>query len=156
MLPAGELNPDNVYTADNGLVEVTDTTAVIGTGTDMGPIHLGAQVVDSAPPEESAAWQSAGWESVTEVSLVSPDGRFASVSLAATEEGPLTVHVGAPGSYRLRIHAKGRDEGWRQEMPEEPVETHLIIFWPAPAAPVRMLRGADEVGQTMGRSVWTA
>jgi hypothetical protein len=39
-----------------------------------------------------------------------------------------------PGTYRLRLHVRGRDRGWEEGAPEVPVEEHLLAVWPAPTA----------------------
>ena len=56
------------------------------------------------------------------------------------EDGPhedlplLTPH--GPGSYRVRVCARGRDAGFRADrVTDSPVEEHLLQIWPAPHAP---------------------
>lgn len=127
---------------ENGLVGSAPGLAVVITGTQCGNIGLRVQV--SAVEPELDIDQ---WDEVVEVSL-------------ATEAGPLNVTSGGsgprqwsalsdgrPGSYRIRVHARGRDSGARADVvTRNPVEEHLVQIWPAPAAPTVIHKITDEVG----------
>ncbi|MEU6413807.1 hypothetical protein [Microbispora sp. NPDC046933] len=70
-----------------------------------------------------------------EVTYDSPEGEALLIDWARSviDDSPsLTPH--GPGSYRLRVHARGRDMEWRELAPSEPGEEHLIQIWPAPPA----------------------
>lgn len=51
-----------------------------------------------------------------------------------------TITNVAPGEYRLRVHARGRDEGnartYELTMDDEPVEKHMIQLFPGTGAQV--------------------
>uniref|UniRef100_A0AAU2UZI6 Uncharacterized protein n=1 Tax=Streptomyces sp. NBC_00003 TaxID=2903608 RepID=A0AAU2UZI6_9ACTN len=47
-----------------------------------------------------------------------------------------------PGSYRLLVHGKNRDDG-------DPVETYLLQLWPAPLAAPVTHRATSAYGATM-------
>lgn len=146
------LDPQNARINGTGFVEASDTTAIVFTGTDTGPVRVDAEILTDAPPPNAAMWMAQGWDAVAEVSLYTPDGSFATVSTTVGKDGPLTVTAGPPGTYRLRVHAAGRDQASRSLTLEEPLETHRIAIWPAPAAPIAVLRSADEFGAVMGRT----
>jgi hypothetical protein len=64
----------------------------------------------------------------------------------------LPAQPGQQRSYRLRVHARGRDHG-RQvaiidtAVGDEPVEEHQILIWPAPPTPEERLKLTDTVGE---------
>jgi hypothetical protein len=115
---------------------------VVITGTQFGDIGLRVEV-SAVEPELDVD----RWDEVVEVSL-------------ATEAGPLNVTSGGSGlrkwsaltegrsdSYRIRVHARGRDSGARADVvTRNPVEEHLVQIWPAAAAPIAMHKFTDEVG----------
>lgn len=51
---------------------------------------------------------------------------------AGEDGGPLEL---APGSYRVRVNARGRDAGADNELAEEAVDFYLIQLWPAKSRP---------------------
>jgi hypothetical protein len=119
------------------------------TGTETGSVQLEIAVVNEAPDPERLA---DGWEEIAEVSLTTNDGLFGVVLMVAVEDGPITVHVGQPGPYRLRLHVKGRDIASAHITVTKALETHLLTFWPAPTAPPRLLKSTDDFGALFGRS----
>lgn len=83
------------------------------------------------------------WEDVVEVSITLPEGHTMVLSTWADENtGPIDL---PPGSYRLRVSAKGRDEGHLGEFAEGTVDDYLLQLWPAPRKPDAILRtGSDD------------
>ena len=78
------------------------------------------------------------WEDVVEVSITIPDDAEPRWSTWAGEDsGPLAI---PPGTYRVRVNARGRDAGHAGEFAEESVDFYLPQFWSAPAAPDEVLR----------------
>ena len=63
------------------------------------------------------------------------------------EELPVLSFNG-PGSYRLRVHACGRDTAI-DLAPDEVTEWYLIQVWPAPAQDVAVLRQTDSYGASV-------
>jgi hypothetical protein len=126
-----------------GLVDAVPGLAAVYCGTHMGPVRVTVQVRPSAPPLDLA-----GWEDVAELSFTAPVGR------TTIEEWGGGVHrdlpnltPAGPGSYRLRLHGRGRDRGWEEDTPEEPVEEHLLAIWPAPPAPHAIHKLTSQQGQ---------
>ncbi len=57
-----------------------------------------------------------------------------------------------PGTYRLRVHARGRDSHPSEIVDEvpagaEPAEQYLLVTWPADAAPASVHQTRDQFGQ---------
>ena len=113
-----------------GMLAVGPSLVVLYSGTHLGPVRVTVQVHQAAPPLEQAAW-----EDVAEASFTAPDGQV------MLEEWGGRVHQELPnltpagtGTYRLRLHVRGRDRGWEEDTPEIPVEEHLLAVWPAAPA----------------------
>jgi hypothetical protein len=78
------------------------------------------------------------WEDVVEVSISVPDDAQPKWSTWAGEDnGPIPI---LPGSYRVRVNARGRDSGRDGEFADGPVDWYLIEVWPAPSVPDAILR----------------
>jgi hypothetical protein len=127
----------------NGLVATETGVAVIYTGISSGRVTVTAEAYASTP-----ALNSAGWEEIVETSLAAPDGRVSVAALMAEGPGLPDLTPAGPGTYRLRVHAKGRDAAvdlaaW------EPVEEYLIQAWPSDHAPEAVLRHTDSYGSTI-------
>lgn len=89
-------------------------------------------LLDTEPPTQD------GWEDVVEVSIsVPPDSEPRWSTWAGQESGDLPIPC---GTYRGRVHARGRDAGRDGEFADGPVDWYLVELWPAPAAPDAILR----------------
>ncbi len=55
-----------------------------------------------------------------------------------------------PGSYRVRVHARGRDTA-PDGVAEEPLEDYLLTVWPAPPRSDTVYKQTDEYGATWRR-----
>ncbi|WP_326685689.1 MULTISPECIES: hypothetical protein [unclassified Streptomyces] len=95
----------------------------------------------------------AGWEEVVDVSLTLP-GDDPGVATAGEEDEeredsrlPDFTHA-RPGPFRVRVHARGRDDGDRLDPQDddEPVEEHYILAWPAPPSPSYVHKRTDLFG----------
>jgi hypothetical protein len=53
-----------------------------------------------------------------------------------------------PGSYRLRVHALGRDAHYDQAVADSG-ERYLLLCWPAPPAPSLIIRATDRCGYSL-------
>ncbi|AWS44092.1 hypothetical protein DKM19_24825 [Streptosporangium sp. 'caverna'] len=118
------------YDDENNLISIGQGQALIGCGPCTDVIRLTVETHDTPPPLDLDAW-----EAVVEVTYDSPAGEALLIdwTRTAVDDSPiLTAH--GPGSYRLRIHARGRDMRWEDLVPEESGEEHLILIWPAPPA----------------------
>ncbi|MEU1630644.1 hypothetical protein ABZ746_36265 [Streptomyces sp. NPDC020096] len=81
------------------------------------------------------------WDEVVEVSSHFDTNEADLESLGGAIEDELEempISAAGPGWYRLRIHARGRDQGAEAidlDINDDPVEDYLIQSWPAPQAP---------------------
>jgi hypothetical protein len=130
-LTDGSNVPVAPLTTANGLVDVQPGAAVIRTGIHSGVVRLTVEA-RSRPPQDVP---TGDWEAIVEVSLDAPAGRMAVSALMddVTDPFPPLTQAG-PGSYRARVHARGRDTDI-DSTAFEPVEDYLIQVWPAPPAP---------------------
>ncbi|MGA5703078.1 hypothetical protein [Peterkaempfera bronchialis] len=129
----------------NGLVAAETDGVSLLTGLDTGPVAVSVAVHPAEPHADDSAW-----EEVVEVSFTSTTGTalVASWEDGETEDLPNLASTG-PGTYRLRVHARGRDAGRDQDsLPPDadPVEHYLLQAWPAPPAPEKALLHSDRVG----------
>ncbi|MFF1872340.1 hypothetical protein [Kitasatospora herbaricolor] len=123
----------DMYTGFNGLISLPAVTlgsfAIVMTGTETGNISVDVDWTETEPPLDLDAW-----EEVVEVSMEFEEepGLVFGPSGASSEVLPQL----APGWYRIRVHARGRDEGHTlRTVSDDPVEEHLITAWPAPPGP---------------------
>lgn len=83
------------------------------------------------------------WADVVEVSSAIPtDSSPHWESWAGEQSGALDDLP--PGSYRLRVGARGRDEGRDGEFADHLVDWYLLQLWPAPSAPDAVVRVSSE------------
>jgi hypothetical protein len=126
----------------NGLVGSAPGLAVVITGTQFGNIGLQVQVSAVEPELDLDPW-----DEVVEVSLETGAGPLSVTSGGHGAERWSALTDGRPGSYRIRVHARGRDAGAASDVvARKPVEDHLVQIWPAPAAPDAIRKVTDEVG----------
>jgi hypothetical protein len=133
----------------NGLVGVAPPgAAMIWTGIHSGSVTLSVEARAAAPETVDVA----GWDEVVEVSLAAPAGHVRPAALMADVPHPFPELTAAgPGDYRIRVHARGRDEN-SDGVDFEPVEEYLVMAWPAPPAPERIHRQSDAFGAGMRQS----
>jgi hypothetical protein len=136
--------PDPLTT---GVIAVADDgktgAAAITCGTHIGDVRLAIETWDSVPPLAAALW-----EDVAEASLRWAGGRMVVWGADDDEEegAEVSVYDHAPaGSYRIRIHVRGRDDG-EDRNDIDPPEEHLLQIWPAPPGPEAALKSTDATG----------
>jgi hypothetical protein len=142
--PAADLVLPDDY---RGLIAATDGLAVVRAGTHAGWLAVRVAVADAGP-----ALDTGSWDEVAEVSLSAAPG---SPGLAVISDGTGPDELDAltpagPGSYRVRVHARGRDDGAAADVVAgAPVAEHLIQVWPAPPAPAAVHKtiGAEGAAQ---------
>ena len=131
----------------NGLVGAAHPTGVhinLARRSGGSPVRM---VLLDAPPRSKAGQ----WEDVVEVSITVPDGQDVVWSAwVDMGRGPLKLLL---GSYRLRVSAKGRDEGHLGELADGAVDDYLIQFWPARWRPDAILRTGSENAKYWHREV---
>jgi hypothetical protein len=136
------------YAGGNGLVWVNDGTAVVMTGLDNGDLPVTVTVTDSQP-----ALDLDRWDDVVEVSMTVPGNVLALYAPTMPPDNSVALPAGPDEtrSYRVRVHARGRDRGREVEYVvaadgDELVEEHAVIIWPAERAPETRWKLTDEVG----------
>lgn len=123
------------------LIAATPTRITVSSGVATGPVEVTTQALTSAPQQVAD-----GWQDVAEVSVTVSDAPLVvgGWTLALGEEHRLDAS--GPGSYRVRIHANGRDTDYDGSV-LEPVEQYFIQAWPAPYAPPATLRATSNVAR---------
>ena len=93
------------------------------------------------------------WEDVVEVAVKIPHDAEPSWSTWAGEtSGPLDI---PPGSYRVRVSARGRDAGADGEFADGPVDFYLLEIWPALPEPDLIIRSTSANARYWHREVGT-
>ncbi len=119
----------------NGLVGAADSGGVyINLAKRFGGSSVQIVLVDAAPPLASDEYGD-----VVEVSCTVADEETPEwMSWAGQTSGWLEGL--APGTYRLRVSAQGRDEVRQQEGSDDIVDRYLLEFWPSPWAEDSIIR----------------
>jgi hypothetical protein len=123
---------------------------VVSTGVHSGPIDLAVELLEVRPEAPAS-----GWEDIEEVSLMFPEGRAYFNTPTGWERKDVgTFTSDEKGSYRVRLHATGRDTAF-DEVVDSPVERHLVQLWKEP--PVSVLSSEAERGKGLPRFIemWT-
>lgn len=121
---------------------------LVSTGVHSGPIDLTVEVLRARPDALSP-----GWEDIHEVSLMIPEGRAYFNTPAAWEMKDIgTITGDQNGSYRVRLHATGRDTAFDLAV-ESSVERHFVQFWKESPSPVSVLSSESEHGKSLPRFI---
>jgi hypothetical protein len=127
----------------NGFVAAIGENGIkVMCGTDMGPVRLLLRAITGGARTEP------GWDVVAEVDIVASEGWIRVLSSEVEMRPDLGNLAGSgPGTYRVRVHARGRDTASRRGFVEEPIEEHLLEAWPVNGAtPAALLTELDDVG----------
>ncbi|WP_145830608.1 hypothetical protein [Streptomyces sp. T12] len=129
------------FDTSNGLVFSLEGQVVICTGISAGWVRVSVEVRRHPPARVDAD----AWEEVVDHSVETATGalRVASVMSGTPNLPVLTPH--GPGTYRVRVHARGRDTVPDGTV-DEPVEEYLLIVWPAGHQPDEVHRQTDHYG----------
>ncbi|RKT55603.1 hypothetical protein [Saccharothrix australiensis] len=129
----------------NGLVRALPAGALIYTGISQGYVRVHA----ATTPDEPAVPAETSWEEIVDISVTAPRGglRVDSHEHGAPAALPLLSTQG-PGTYRLRVHARGRDRHYDQ-VHTDPGEDYLILCWPSPWASESVIRATDDCGRQL-------
>lgn len=92
------------------------------------------ELIDAAPPMGDA-------EDIVEVSVTVTAETMGWETWSGEQAGRFPL---APGTYRLRVSAWGRDVGAAEEFAEGIVDRYLLQFWPAPVEQDAILRVESE------------
>ncbi|HST85181.1 MAG TPA: hypothetical protein VLL08_25805 [Kineosporiaceae bacterium] len=134
----------------NGLVRSMSRGVLIATGIHTGAIAVSARPLKGVP----SAPKVGGWDEVVEISFVAESGDVRVAALMDDAPESLPNLVTGPGSYRLRVHARGRDSN-PDGVAEEPVEEYLLMVWPAPMSAEQVFKASDTVGELNRRHART-
>ncbi|GAA2768533.1 hypothetical protein GCM10010103_75750 [Streptomyces paradoxus] len=119
--------------ADGGAIEVT-------TGIHTGDVHV------TVEPHSKRPMPARGWEEIAEISCDSPSGELLVTSSMDDPADLPSLASQGPGSYRLRVHALGRDRAVDQTTLDEAVESYLIQSWPAAHQDALLVQATDTYG----------
>lgn len=112
----------------------------------MTGIHTGTVLVATVAADDPPPVSLEGWEDVEEASLAVDGADSLAVVLEGTvgHVAPASLTAGQPGSYRLRVHAVGRDAD-PDGVATVPVERYLLVCWAAPLGPPGTLAASTGV-----------
>ncbi|MEV4604983.1 hypothetical protein AB0K15_47525 [Amycolatopsis sp. NPDC049253] len=116
--------------------------AVVLTGIHTGLVNVTVQLLDTAPDSVDLD----GWDEVAEISVESEYGELIVHGIMDDPPGFPELAQAGPGTYRIRLHARGRDIAPHLNV-QEPVENYLLSVWPAPEAPDVVYKQSDERGR---------
>ncbi|MEU1940637.1 hypothetical protein ACH49O_41025 [Streptomyces coeruleorubidus] len=122
-----------LVSADGGAIEVT-------TGIHTGDVHV------TVEPHSQRPDPARGWEEITEISCHSPSGELLVTSFMDDPADLPSLASRGPGSYRLRVHARGRDRAVDQTTVDEVAESYLIQSWPAAHQDALLVKASDAYG----------
>lgn len=128
-----------------GLAAQMTIGAMIFTGVNKGRVQVSADVLEKPPRVyDRDLWRALdAWEDVAEISVYAPVGQLA---IHQQSYGPFDsppdlpmLSTAGPGTYRLRVHANGRDRHYDKNE-DDSGERYHIISWPADPKPAIILK----------------
>ncbi|CAL9645775.1 hypothetical protein [Streptomyces sp. enrichment culture] len=131
---------DDLGAPPTGLVSACGGAIEVHTGIHTGDVQVTAEL-HSRPPEPAS-----GWEEIAEISCHSPSGDILVAPLMHDPVDLPNLAAHGPGSYRLRVHARGRDRAI-DLAPDGVVEHYLIQSWPAPFQDTLLVKATDAYGR---------
>ncbi|MEU6911327.1 hypothetical protein ABZ935_39290 [Streptomyces coeruleorubidus] len=131
---------DDLDASHTGLVSVDGGAIEVTTGIHTGDVHV------TVEPHSQQPDPAPGWEEIAEISCNSPSGELLVTSFMDDPADLPSLASQGPGSYRLRVHARGRDRAVDQTTVYEAVESYLIQSWPAAHQDALLLKATDPYG----------
>jgi hypothetical protein len=132
--------------SDDGLVYALPDALMVLTGIHTGVVNVAVEP-RLAPPEAIAVDE---WDEVAEYSVDVPNGVLqVGTLMSELPEGLLPLTAAGPGSYRVRVHARGRDTDI-DGTAFEPFEDYRLVCWPARLAPSARHKQTDQFGSRRG------
>ncbi|NYI87221.1 hypothetical protein HNR02_000544 [Amycolatopsis endophytica] len=116
----------------NGLVEAMPGGAAIRTGIADGQVQVTVRVVEDPPGPADPL----GWDEIVEVSWTAARGL---ASVLDGQDHLREVTPPWPGDYRLRVHARNRDD-------EDETEHYELVVWSAASAAAVVHKRSDRLG----------
>ncbi|MEU8682159.1 hypothetical protein [Streptomyces sp. NPDC048611] len=128
----------------NGLIGFHKDFGTVLTGCERGYLRATVET-HSEPP----ALNTAEWDDVLDISADFVRGQ----AFVASYNGHLTTNLAfdGPGTYRIRVHARGRSTVKNASLPRRPrptktsppPETYLVQVWTAPTTPEQIHKSSD-------------
>ena len=136
----------------NGLVGAAGSEGIyLNLARRSGGSAVRIELLDAEPPLVDS-YEADSYEDVVEVSVTVPaDAQVSWTTWAGESGGPLDGI--APGSYRFRVCARGRDAGADGEFADGVVDSYLAQLWPAAPAPDSIVRVGSEDASYWHREV---
>lgn len=132
---------------NNGLIATGLGSAVIHTGIADGQVDVSVEAYGSEPPLVLE-----DWDDVVEVAIDSPTGEL---QVRCLDDDPPTLPnlaSSGPGTYRLRVHVRGRDTA-PDAATDDVTESYLIQTWPSADKQEIVHQQKDNYGTGMRVSV---
>lgn len=121
----------------NSIVAVTSFGIQITTGVATGPIVLRVLAATSEPIHEDG--DQGSWDWIVEAALTTANGVIQLANAGLEDIGNLAV--AGPGSYQLRVSARGLDIAY-DEVVDTAVEAYEVAVWPSSAPRQQITRSA--------------
>ncbi|MBE1487390.1 hypothetical protein [Plantactinospora soyae] len=118
----------------NGLVGATEGAVLVRTGCDGGWVNLSVELHAERP-----APATVGWDEAVEISFRTAVGQSHVRSRRDGGTDFPRISFRGPGSYRIRVHARGRHHPAGGAVPDRP-EDYLLQVWVAPPGHTEVLR----------------
>jgi hypothetical protein len=139
--PEAPVTEEELDVSHSSLIALGDGQVEIHTGIHSGNAQVTVAAHRTAPEADPGPWQE-----IVEVSVHTPSGALlVGAVMDDMEEELPSLAASGPGDYRLRVHARGRDTAVDLTT-REITERYLIQGWPAPPAPLQILRTGDRYG----------
>jgi hypothetical protein len=119
---------------DNGLVGATEGAVLVRTGCGGGWVNLRVELHTVRPAPETA-----GWDDAVEISYRTAVGQSHVRSRRGGGTDFPRISFRGPGSYRIRVHARGRHLPTVGAAPDR-AEDYLLQVWAAPLDRTEVLR----------------
>ncbi|MFI1801078.1 hypothetical protein ACH427_27495 [Streptomyces sp. NPDC020379] len=126
---------------ETGILTTVTGGAAVLCGTHIGTVSVTAESWSTAPPLEAESWQD-----VAEMTLIWPGHRMEVWGAGYTPDEELPISIPGPGSYRIRVCGRHRDDGEDRHTPGTPQEEYLLQIWPSPAAEAILHKATSSIG----------
>lgn len=131
---------DDLDASITGLVSADGGNIEVSTGIHTGDVHVTIEAHVQRPDP------GPDWEEIAEISCTSPSGELLVTSFTDEPAELPSLASQGPGTYRLRVHARGRDRAVDQTLVDGVVESYLVQSWPAAPQDAFLVKAADGYG----------
>jgi hypothetical protein len=119
---------------------VTEGGVVVRTGTAEGRVSVRVAVLTEPPSDD----EDDDWEEIVDVSWTAAEGAASLTGPGRrNDRGLRRLTPPWPGDYRVRVHARGRDEA------DAHFESYQLTVWSAPSAPDVVHKLTDRLGHRL-------